>query len=61
MEFRLWGTLVVIGLGVLVLLIQRLVGDLGTLLFLVVTGVILLVKSYMGWDKVKGRKDEDSR
>lgn len=58
--FRLWGTLIVIGLAVSMLAVQSLFGTTFTLVLVLALGLFLLVKSYLGWDKITTKeKDEE--
>ncbi|MDI6879652.1 MAG: hypothetical protein QMC95_14590 [Desulfitobacteriaceae bacterium] len=56
MGFRLWGTLFVIGLTVSMLVVQSLFGTTFTLVLVLALGLFLLVKSYLGWDKITAKE-----
>lgn len=56
MGFRLWGTLVILGLVALILTVKSLFGDTVAFVIILAVGLFLLVKSFMGWDKVLEKK-----
>lgn len=58
--FRLWGTLIVIGLVVSMLVVQSLFGTIAALVPVLALGFFLLVKSFRGWDKITA-KEEDKK